>query len=119
MADPPSQNSELPVTVIVGAGGAGTIEVIKASDESLAQPLASVINTLKLPASVTRILCVVSPVDQCHVLAFPASNWMLSPSQKAVSPEVITGLDGSEKTTVLVTLEVGLVHPFASVISTL
>ena len=65
------------------------------------------------------MLWVVSPVDQCQVLALPADSCRLSPSQNAVSPPaVIAGLAGSKNTTVLITSDGGLVHPFASVIST-
>ena len=93
--------------------------VINTSDESLAHPFASVIITLKLPAVKTHMLCVVSPVDQCQVVALPADSWRLSPWQNAVSPAgVMTGMEGSEKTVVLITSDGRLVHPLPSVIST-
>jgi archaellum component FlaF (FlaF/FlaG flagellin family) len=75
----PAQNADGPL--IVGVAGAGFAVTVNGADVAW-QPLASVTDTVKVPAAETVIDCVVSPVDQrfpdvaleVSVMLFPVQN---------------------------------------------
>ena len=73
---------------MLGVGSALTVTVM-GCDFPL-QPPASSTSTVYVPAVLTVIVCVVSPVDHVYLANVPASNITLSPSHSVVLLSAVT-----------------------------
>jgi hypothetical protein len=101
---------------MVGAAGAVLIVISVAAEGGLRQVVMSVTCTVKLPAVLTLIVCVVSPVDHNQLLPADEVRSTESPGQRSVGPEgVMVGAAGGVLTLVMAGVEGVLMQVVASV----
>ena len=105
--------------LMVGAAGRGLILTVTGSETDDEQPLASVMDTEKVPACKTLIRRLRAPLLQLYCAELVESRTVLSPSQKVRGRSaVITGLLGRGLTVTLMEFEIAS-QPLLSLMRTL